>query len=90
MTVQAYHTPNGAVSITSSSHRNREEKPFTESLERIRELLLNRRNKLGLQCAFYEKLGVVYSFIDKVETIDRRLDIFEFIEYYKGVGARSC
>ncbi|TQE41691.1 XRE family transcriptional regulator [Aggregatibacter actinomycetemcomitans] len=56
----------------------------------LRELLLNRRNKLGLQCAFYEKLGVVYSFIDKVETIDRRLDIFEFIEYYKGVGARSC
>lgn len=56
----------------------------------LREFLLNHRNKLGLQCAFYEKLGVVYSFIDKVETIDRRLDIFEFIEYCKGEGVRSC
>ena len=52
----------------------------------LRELLLNRRNELGLtQRAFGEKLGVVHSFIGKVETGDRRLDIFEFIAYCRGL-----
>lgn len=52
----------------------------------LRELLLNRRKELGLsQRAFGEKLGVVHSFIGKVETGDRRLDVFEFIEYCKGL-----
>lgn len=53
----------------------------------LRELLLNRRNELGLtQRAFGEKLGVVHSFIGKVETGDRRLDIFEFIAYCHGLN----
>ncbi|AGQ25028.1 hypothetical protein Mh1949_21730 [Mannheimia haemolytica] len=30
-------------------------------------------------------MGVLYSFIGKVETGDRRLDIFEFIAYCKGL-----
>ena len=48
----------------------------------LREYLLNRRNELGLtQRTFGNKLGVVHSFIGKVETGDRRLDIFEFIAY---------
>lgn len=52
----------------------------------LREFFLNRRHELGLtQRAFGEKLGVVHSFIGKVETGDRRLDIFEFIEYCKGL-----
>lgn len=52
----------------------------------LRNLFLNRRNELGLtQRALGEKLGVVHSFIGKVETGDRRLDIFEFIEYCKGL-----
>lgn len=52
----------------------------------LRELFLNRRNELGLtQRALGERLGVVHSFVGKVETGDRRLDIFEFIEYSKGL-----
>lgn len=30
-------------------------------------------------------MGVLYSFIGKVETGDRRLDLFEFIAYCKGL-----
>nr|WP_314740049.1 helix-turn-helix transcriptional regulator [uncultured Haemophilus sp.] len=52
----------------------------------LRKLFLNRRNELGLtQRSLGEKLGVVHSFVGKVETGDRRLDIFEFIEYCKGL-----
>lgn len=52
----------------------------------LRELLLQRRKDLGLsQREMGAKLGVVHSFIGKVETGDRRLDIFEFIQYCKGL-----
>lgn len=52
----------------------------------LRERFLNRRNELGLtQRSLGDKLGVVHSFVGKVETGDRRLDIFEFIEYCKGL-----
>ncbi|HDL6025190.1 TPA: helix-turn-helix transcriptional regulator [Mannheimia haemolytica] len=50
----------------------------------LRELFLKRRLELGLtQRTLGEKMGVLYSFIGKVETGDRRLDIFEFIAYCK-------
>ena len=52
----------------------------------LRELFLKRRQELRLsQRALGEKMGVLYSFVGKVETGDRRLDIFEFIEYCKGL-----
>lgn len=52
----------------------------------LRERLLDRRKELGLtQRTLGSKLGVVHSFIGKVETGDRRLDIFEFITYCKGL-----
>ncbi|OOF40133.1 transcriptional regulator [Rodentibacter mrazii] len=52
----------------------------------LRERLLKQRLNLGLsQRALGEKMGVLYSFIGKVETGDRRLDIFEFIEYCRGL-----
>ncbi len=52
----------------------------------LRELFLERRKALGLsQRAMGEKIGVVHSFVGKVETGDRRLDIFEFIAYCKGL-----
>ncbi|HDL5341207.1 TPA: helix-turn-helix transcriptional regulator [Mannheimia haemolytica] len=52
----------------------------------LRELFLKRRLELGLtQRTLGEKMGVLYSFIGKVETGDRRLDIFEFIAYCKGL-----
>lgn len=52
----------------------------------LRNLFLRRRQELGLtQRALGEKMGVLYSFIGKVETGDRRLDIFEFITYCEGL-----
>lgn len=49
---------------------------------KLRQLLIRRRLDLGLsQRALAEKLDVVHSFIGKVETGDRRLDVFEFVEY---------
>ena len=48
----------------------------------LRQLLTQRRLELGLsQRALAIRLGVIYSFVGKVETGDRRLDIFEFISY---------
>ena len=48
----------------------------------LRQLLIRRRLDLGLsQRALAERMNVVHSFVGKVETGDRRLDIFEFIEY---------
>lgn len=48
----------------------------------LRNSLIQRRKELGLsQRALAERLGVVYSFVSKVETGDRRLDIFELLEY---------
>lgn len=52
----------------------------------LRELFLKRRQELGLtQRTLGQKMGVLYSFIGKVETGDRRLDIFEFIAYCHGL-----
>ncbi|MDB0299967.1 helix-turn-helix domain-containing protein [Acinetobacter baumannii] len=48
----------------------------------LRQLFIKRREELGLsQRALAERLDVIYSFIGKVETGDRRLDVFEFIAY---------
>ncbi|KAE9537754.1 helix-turn-helix domain-containing protein [Ursidibacter arcticus] len=52
----------------------------------LRQHLINRRIELQLsQRALCEKMGVVSSFVGKVETGDRRLDIFEFIAYCEGL-----
>lgn len=48
----------------------------------LRQLFIKRREELGLsQRALASRLDVVYSFIGKVETGDRRLDVFEFMAY---------
>lgn len=48
----------------------------------LRTFLINRRLELNLsQRALATKLDVVYSFVGKVETGDRRLDIFELSVY---------
>lgn len=45
-----------------------------------------KRNELGLsQKGLAEKMGVIASFIGKVETGDRRLDVVEFIRYCHGL-----
>lgn len=52
----------------------------------LRERFTHRRQELSLsQRALCEKMDVVSSFVGKVETGDRRLDIFEFIAYCKGL-----
>lgn len=52
----------------------------------LREFFQKRRMELGLsQRALGEKMGVVHSFIGKVETGERRLDIFEFVAYCEGL-----
>lgn len=52
----------------------------------LRKILTERRLELGLsQRSLGQKMGVLYSFIGKIETGDRRLDVFEFITYCKGL-----
>lgn len=52
----------------------------------LRQILIQRRLELGLsQRALADRLNVIHSFVGKVETGDRRLDIFEFVEYCKGL-----
>lgn len=53
----------------------------------LRQLLIRRRLDLGLsQRALAERMNVVHSFVGKVETGDRRLDIFEFIDYCRALN----
>ena len=53
----------------------------------LRQLLIRRRLDLGLsQRALAERMNVVHSFVGKVETGDRRLDIFESIDYCRALN----
>ncbi|PNK61524.1 helix-turn-helix domain-containing protein [Psychrobacter sp. FDAARGOS_221] len=55
--------------------------------EFLRRLLKERREQLGLsQRALGKRMDVIYSFIGKVETGDRRLDVIEFVEYCKALN----
>lgn len=48
----------------------------------LRQLFITRRKELRLsQRDLAARLGVIYSFVGKVETGDRKLDIFEFMSY---------
>lgn len=50
--------------------------------EWLRQYFVQRRKELGLsQRAFATRLNVIYSFVGKVETGDRMLDVFEFMSY---------
>ena len=56
----------------------------------LRKLLIQRRLELGLsQRSLAMRLGVIYSFVGKVETGDRRLDLFEFIQYCHALELNS-
>lgn len=60
--------------------------PFSPEQIWLRDYLITRRKGLGLsQRALAEKLGVVYSFVAKVETGDRRLELSSFIHYCNGL-----
>ena len=48
--------------------------------------LIRRRLDLELsQRALADRMGVIHSFVGKVETGDRRLDVFEFIDYCRAL-----
>lgn len=48
----------------------------------LREKFIARRNELGLsQRELASRMGVIYFFVGKVETGDRRLDLAELIIY---------
>lgn len=50
--------------------------------EWLRQYFVQRRKELGLsQRAFATRLNVIYSFVGKVKTGDRTLNVFEFISY---------
>lgn len=52
----------------------------------LRNQLIESRNKLNLsQKGLADKMGVIASFIGKVETGDRRLDVIEFVRYCNGL-----
>lgn len=60
--------------------------PYSSEQLWLRGTLIQQRQTLGLsQRALAEKLGVVYSFVAKVETGDRRLDVSAFIRYCHGL-----
>lgn len=57
----------------------------------LREKLISRRQELGLsQRTLAERLGVIYSFVGKVETGDRRLDVLEFLAYSTALELDPC
>lgn len=59
---------------------------YSDEHSHLREILIKRRVALGLtQRALAQRLGVVHSFVGKVETGDRRLDVFEFCDYCEGL-----
>ncbi len=65
--------------------------PFSPDQIWLREFLTNRRKELGLsQRALAERLGVIYSFVAKVETGDRRLDVSAFVHYCRGLELDPC
>lgn len=50
--------------------------------QQLRSIFKHQREALGLtQRELANKMGVIYSLIGKIETGDRRLDVFEFMTY---------
>lgn len=65
--------------------------PYSSDQIWLREYLIKRRKELCLsQRALAERLGVIYSFVAKVETGDRRLDVSAFIHYCHGLELDPC
>ena len=72
--LKSVHMRNPRLSIHSAEHM------------KLRQLLIRRRLDLELsQRALADRMGVIHSFVGKVETGDRRLDVFEFIDYCRAL-----
>ena len=63
--------------------------PFRKTIhaaehEQLRLIFKQQRESLGLsQRELATRIGVIYSLIGKIETGDRRLDVIEFIDYFR-------
>ena len=61
---------------------------FTGRYERLRKLLVGARKAAGLtQAELAAKLGRPQSYVSKYERGERRLDVIEFLEVTKALGA---
>lgn len=61
---------------------------FSDAHKRLRDLLIAARQAAGAtQTDVADRLGRPQSFISKVETGERHLDVVEFIEFAEAVGA---
>ncbi len=40
--------------------------------------------------ALAEKLDVPHSFVQKIESLERRLDTYEYVQYCEGLGVDPC
>jgi len=62
------------------SLRSKQHKKFVSALKRV-------RNEAGVtQVQLADKLGVQQSFIAKVEGMERRLDVVEFVNWLEALG----
>ena len=61
---------------------------FSPMYTRLRRLLVERRNMAGLsQVDVATALGKPQSYVSKVESGERRLDVMEFVEFTHALGA---
>lgn len=62
---------------------------FSDRYHHLRELLIEARKKAGLtQVELAQKLSRPQSFVSKYELGERRLDVVEFLEVAKALGAK--
>lgn len=61
----------------------------SEKYRRLLAWLKSERERQGLSTRdLAEKLDVPHSFVGKIETAERRLDLLEYVEYCEALGAK--
>lgn len=61
---------------------------FTPSYDHFKRLLIEARGRAALrQIDVARRLGVHQSYVSKIESGERRLDVVEFLQYAKALGA---
>jgi len=61
---------------------------FTPSYDRLKRLLIEARDHAGLrQIDVARRLGLHQSYVSKVESGERRLDVVEFLRYARAIDA---